>query len=513
MAIRAQLVVATMCSLLVVFVSGCGDSGCTGDCSHSATTDSDTDGGSTVATVDATAGGTTTTGATSDPTSGATTTGATTGGSADDDSIVELALGSLVTCVVLKGGALRCWGEGGDGQLGLGTRERIGDDEHPNSVEPVALDGEVLHVASGSQTCALLSDGVVRCWGQLVYGVSGYGVDSVDTCSNAPPGWCYSGEHCCLGDDELPAVAEPVNLGVAATQLSVGGGHACVLLADGSARCWGRNEHGQLGLGHTDDIGDDEPAGAGGPIALGGAAIQISAGGSHTCALLEGGDVRCWGSGDKGKLGYGSEANIGDDETPEAAGFVALGGPAVQIEAGGANTCALLEDGAVRCWGWGGSGALGRGDTATACLIDDDYDPYYACEMNPICCTGDDETPAEVAPIELGGPATQISVDGNVCARLEGGAVRCWGDGWSGTNGLENKEDVGDDEAPGEVGPIELGGAAKRVVVGGAHVCAEMLDGALRCWGNIAHGQLGYADSVAYGQAPGSMPPPAVMYE
>lgn len=84
---------------------------------------------------------------------------------------------------------------------------------------------------------------------------------------------------------------------------------------------------------------------------LGGKAVRIAAGTSHTCAVLESGAVRCWGDGDWGKLGYGNGNSIGDDEVPASAGDVQVGGRVVQISAGGSHTCAVLSTGTVKCWG------------------------------------------------------------------------------------------------------------------------------------------------------------------
>ena len=103
---------------------------------------------------------------------------------------------------------------------------------------------------------------------------------------------------------------------------------------------------------------------AAGDVDLGGTAVQISAGTQHSCALLEGGSVRCWGGGDfdtygcAGCLGYGNRETIGDDEAPSSVGDVDVGGRVLQIAAGGDFTCALLEGGRVRCWGDGQRGHL-----------------------------------------------------------------------------------------------------------------------------------------------------------
>lgn len=84
----------------------------------------------------------------------------------------------------------------------------------------------------------------------------------------------------------------------------------------------------------------------------------MAAGDYHTCALLEGGAVKCWGEGEHGALGYGSSENVGDDETPALMGAVVLGEAATQILAGPNHTCAVLASGNVRCWGLGPDAAF-----------------------------------------------------------------------------------------------------------------------------------------------------------
>src|SRR5690606_24554100 len=123
----------------------------------------------------------------------------------------------------------------------------------------------------------------------------------------------------------------------------------------GAVRCWGSYASGVLGYpGQSQNIGDGETAGSGGDVGIGGNVVQLAAGSAHTCALLQSGSVRCWGDGTYGRLGYGTGANhIGDDEHPSAAGDVPLGGRAVQIAAGVSHTCAVLDTGGVRCWGRG----------------------------------------------------------------------------------------------------------------------------------------------------------------
>src|SRR5207249_6936380 len=99
-------------------------------------------------------------------------------------------------------------------------------------------------------------------------------------------------------------------------------------------------------------------------VDVGGPVVQLTAGGLHTCALLEGGKIRCWGNNQYGQLGYGHTLSIGDDETPASAGDVRIGDDvkAVRVVAGANHTCAVLDTGAVRCWGLANFGKLGYGN-------------------------------------------------------------------------------------------------------------------------------------------------------
>ena len=200
----------------------------------------------------------------------------------------------------------------------------------------------------------------------------------------------------------------------AAGGLDAGWNHTCALLASYDVRCWGFGGNGELGYANTSTIGDDDVPGLAGPVNLGPGrtAVAIAAGRHHSCAVLENGRVLCWGFGGDGRLGYGNTSSIGDDETPGSVAPVDLGGPATAITAGESHTCALLQDQTVRCWGFGGDGRLGYGNTSSI------------------------EAAASAAPVSLGGSAMAVSAgDYHTCALLVGGNVRCWGFGIAGRLG------------------------------------------------------------------------------
>jgi len=332
------------------------------------------------------------------------------------------------TCMRYAAGQVRCFGRASDGQLGYGNTIKIGDDETPGSVGFLALGGPAILLASGGgsfHSCAVLQTGAVVCWGRAADGRLGYAVGPLT--QN-------------VGDDETPAdyVTQfgSVQVGGTVTQIASGFLHTCALLDDGTVRCWGGASSGQLGYGNGNSIGDDETPASAGPVPIGGSVVSIGAGWFHTCALLDDGGVKCWGRGNDGRLGYGNTAWIGLNNTPASVGTVDIGGSAIKIDGGNAHTCALLDDGTIRCWGWGGRGQLGYGNVTNI---------------------GDNEAPASAGAVEIGGLAVDINVDGNhTCAIRADGRVLCWGDAGEGRLGYGNLDWIGDDEFPATAGPVPL---------------------------------------------------------
>lgn len=373
-------------------------------------------------------------------------------------------------------------------------------------------------VSAGTlHTCVRLETGDVRCWGSAGAGRLGY--------ANAIQ----------IGDDETPASVGAVDLGGSALQVSAGENLTCALLTTGAVRCWGDGQGGQTGYGNVAILGDNETPASVGDINLGGRAVEISVGRYHSCARLDTGAVRCWGYNVLGQLGYGNTNNIGDDEAPASAGDVNLGGPVSQIACGESFSCAVMTTGAVRCWGDNSSGKLGYGGGGN---IGDDEVPVsagdvslgetavrvvagyqFACALlasGAVRCwgdnffgqlgygnttnIGDDEVPSSVSPVNAGGAVRNLFAgDTHVCALLDGGALRCWGLATNGRLGYANTQNLGDDETPASAGNITLGGAPLQVDGGSAHTCALLNDGVLRCWGLSGNGQLGYGNINSIG--------------
>lgn len=318
--------------------------------------------------------------------------------------------------------------------------------------------------AGDNHTCALYNDGTMSCWGLGSAGQLGYG-------SSAN-----------VGDDpaRLPRIAGKVPVVGLGSKLAVGGNHTCAVLEDGYVSCWGENEFGQLGYNTTFDVGDTEAISSYGYVNLGGAAIKIAAGGSHTCAMMETGGVRCWGRNNYGQLGYSHTKNLGDDEQIWKEGEVVVGSPVKDLALGAEHTCALLQNGSVRCWGRNDFGQLGVSSTTV-------YGNTSA-------------TAASMAPLVnlSGATVLQLSAGAqHTCALLSTGGIRCWGRndvGQLGNGTSGNGTNIGDNEPPGL--DITLGGKALQVAAGQSHTCALLESGAIKCWGLASSGQLGYGNTT-----------------
>jgi E3 ubiquitin-protein ligase HERC3 len=205
-------------------------------------------------------------------------------------------------------------------------------------------------VTGSDHTCILFGpwfgesplEGAVKCWGSNEHFQLGLGEDMVSMGSSP-------GE---MGD-ALPTV----KLGTRHTpvHLVAGGSHTCALLESGSAKCWGNNYYGQLGLGDTADTKGGSPWEMGNALPMvrvGRTIVLLAAGDAHTCALLDNDSLKCWGSNIAGQLGLGDTLNRGRSpgEMGDALPAVDLGTgrTAVQLAAGGSHTCALLDNGSVK---------------------------------------------------------------------------------------------------------------------------------------------------------------------
>jgi alpha-tubulin suppressor-like RCC1 family protein len=170
--------------------------------------------------------------------------------------------------------------------------------------------------------------------------------------------------------DTLPTV--DLGTGEAAVGIVAGSIHTCARLTGGRLKCWGFNGYGQLGLNHTQNIGDG-PNEMGNALPLvdlgtGKLAADVVAGGYHACALLTDSSVKCWGRNNYGQLGLGDTLSRGDTPNEMGNNLPALnlgtGKTAAMITAGAEHACARLNDGSAKCWGYNLEGQLGQGHTS-----------------------------------------------------------------------------------------------------------------------------------------------------
>jgi alpha-tubulin suppressor-like RCC1 family protein len=373
---------------------------------------------------------------------------------------VQAVAGKSHTCAILSGGKVKCWGKDSVGQLGLALGIGGDDKVNPRSLAFVDLGGFATALALGGEhSCALLDDGSVKCWGNNNSGQLGIG-------------GAYGSAG--LSPGSMGANLLKVELGAKAVAITAGESFACALLEDATVKCWGNNNLGQLGYGNNDDY--FAPAI---PINTGAKVKSISAGDKHTCAVLEGGSVKCWGDNVTGQLGLGdtnSRCNANGQSVASLAA-VDLGGPVASVSAGAYHTCAILEGGKVKCWGSNGDGQLGLGDMTSR---------------------GDkpNQMGANLPAIDLDGVATAVVTGNNhTCAILEGGKVKCWGWNQYGVVGLGEPGSRGD--SPNEMGanlpPLSLP-STQHLSTRDTHVCATSATGEVRCWGENSNGNLGYDD-------------------
>ena len=245
----------------------------------------------------------------------------------------------------------------------------------------------------------------MKCWGRDNYGQLGDGGSNTDT--NAPS-------------------STAINLGTGRTAVAVAAGwyHTCAILDNGDLKCWGRDSSGQLGDGAiqfgTPYSDTNAPSSTAINLGSGRTAVAVSAGSAHTCAILDNGEAKCWGSNSFGSLGDGG-SNTNTNAPSSTAINLGTGRTAVAVSAVNANTCAILDNGEAKCWGYDNSGQLGDGGSNT-----------------------NTNAPSSTA-INLGTGRTAVAVAGgnsHNCAILDNGEAKCWGyngngqlgDGGSNTN-------------------------------------------------------------------------------
>lgn len=353
--------------------------------------------------------------------------------------VVAAAAGSDHTCALLTDGKVKCWGSNAFGQLGNGTTT-----DSATPVEVSGLVGATGVVAGTHHTCALGPNGEVGCWGDNSHGQLGNGTTTSSTT---------------LG------VMFTVSGSNNTTMLAAGGDHTCALLMDGTVQCWGANESGQLGNGteidspfpvavsswQSDMVSLPPPV----TPASSWRARSLAAGAQHTCVELNTSLVQCWGWTSATPLG--APHTIGST-TPK---YVS-GCRSSSIAAGGYQTCSVGSLGKLYCWGWNQYGQLGNGTTTSS------LQPGFA------------EDVYSTTALAAGEAHTCVSESSGTYK-----ATQCWG------NNLYGQ--LGDGTTTNSSIPVVVPGLADatQLAAGGGHTCGLFQDGSVQCWGNNSHGQLG----------------------
>ena len=290
----------------------------------------------------------------------------------NNDKIVKIDAGSDYNCGILDNGSVMCWGHNNDGRAGAGLQQNgfaAGDQFVPALITgSLGANRTAVAISAGGQstTCALLDNGSVACWGGGENGYLGNG----DT-----------------NDSYIPTLTGSFGAGRTAVAISTAQQHSCAILDNGSVACWGKGGEGQLGNGGTDDKYTPTLTSSLHPD-LNRTAIALATGLWYTCALLDNGQVSCWGRGSSGQLGNGENQ---DKYTPTLTNSFGENRTATSISAYSYSTCAILDNGAVSCWGSGIYGILGNGGTS------DQYSPTLTSSLGTgrtavALSTGNDHT-------------------------------------------------------------------------------------------------------------------------
>jgi alpha-tubulin suppressor-like RCC1 family protein len=426
---------------------------------------------------------------------------------------LQIETGDKHSCALTELGGVKCWGDNTSGQLGNGLTVTIG-----SPVDVVGMTTDIAAISVGyNHSCALSNLGGVKCWGAgwgpIPFSVSGLssGIAAISAGGRETCALTSSGAVKCFSKSSVTNV-DGLSSGVSA--ISKGGGHLCALMSSGGVKCMGANYSGQLGDGTT--VARASPVDV---IGLTSGVAAITSGGDddfgvgHTCALTVGGGVKCWGSTWYGALGNGS-SEWGSSSVP--VDVIGLTSGVSKISAGGAHTCAVTDAGVAKCWGLNQWGALGDGTQthSNVPVISNGlskrvneisagggvWSGGHTCAITDdggIRCWGYDDA-GQLGSGQVGGMGSTIpravsslssvsAIDaqgGHACALTSEGAGWCWGaiiggESFEGT--WRNVPEV----------VAGLAGGISAIATGSDFSCALMSTGSVKCWGRNYYGQLG----------------------
>jgi alpha-tubulin suppressor-like RCC1 family protein len=459
----------------------------------------------------------------------------------DNLRVTDISLGSSHTCAIVNNGSVYCWGRGDSGQLG--------DNSTINSQVPVYTQlpqgRTAIAISSGAtHSCAILDNNSIYCWGKNNYGQLGIG--STPSYSLLPV------------FVDMPTSSVPV-------QLSLGTDFTCTVLNNGSAYCWGYNSHNQV-EGPVDNV---QPSSITSPLYLNLETnykiISVSSGGGNTaCAIIENGEITCWGSTSSGKAIVLNEENnpnqlryviseeyskrvypmgwgINSYSISNLPNGITYTEPVLKISSNASQSGIFdwnvdtldgfnqgsktyqgvnidRKQGAKPAW----TNSIAYADSGSELpmfSVDANYD--HTCGIKQggeLFCwgnnddgkLGDGTTTRRLRPtaVRFDGetPAViQVSTGySNTCLVTEKSRVMCWGDGSKGQNGIgsySNDLTLFDELRPKEV-LLPWSSNATMVSTAYNFACALMDDGSVMCWGTNANGELGVGSSFAYSSLP-----------
>jgi alpha-tubulin suppressor-like RCC1 family protein len=333
-------------------------------------------------------------------------------------SATALDAGNGHACAIPAGSsAPQCWGFNNSGQLGNATTTTS---TSPVQVSGLTTAGSVnaggaLGTAERGHTCSVTADTKVSCWGRNGNGQLGVEESDGSLADHSTPVVVQYDSDPAQPDGSGPHVTLADLTGV--KSVVTGGFHSCALAADTSVWCWGANGSGQLGDNTTTErhFGvhlqkDDSDTANDHPLT---GVVALTAGATHTCALLSTGAVKCWGDDGHGQLGDGGSASSSRPVDASGLDGTTNDRKATTIAAGDAHTCAVLANGALVCWGDGADGQLGNGATS------DSGTPQPVAGMGPT----DSSVPSQFLPIIRSVSASRQ----NTCLVLIDTTVYCWG--------------------------------------------------------------------------------------
>jgi len=339
---------------------------------------------------------------------------------------VAVTTGEFNSCALTEVGGVMCWGDNEYGQLGDGTTM-----DRAMPVDVLGLTNGVKAIAAGdTHTCALTSSGGVKCWGNNAVGQLGDGTQI----NRSTP-------------------VDVVGLASDVKAITAGMDHMCALTISGMVKCWGNNYYAKLGDGTQ--IERDTPVDV---TALPKGVTAVAAGNDHNCVLTSKSGVKCWGRNDSGQVGDGTAI---DSIMP--VDVVGLSAGVAAIAVGGLYSCALLQNGMVKCWGDNQKGQFGDG------TLDN------GINLIPVNAVGLSSTVKAI-----------IAGWGHTCVLFFSGGIQCWG--WNSQGQLGDGTDI---DRSGPVNVLGLSSGVKTLDAGYEHTCAVFVDGRVMCWGYNGYGQLG----------------------